>query len=309
MFENVTLTQLRALVAVARTESFTQAAIDLDYTTPAVHHQIRALERALGLTLVRRNGGSVVITREAEELLPHVEVVLDELGTANQKVRSLIASSHVVLGAGENAASYLLMPLLGRESGNLPTQIDLRLDLASNLIELVRDGEVDIAVSSRFRPHLGRVRRAGSLRFARWVTDYILLVRTTSAIELPTDAPIFTRPTANNELLEAHLKGTPYASRKLVPMATGDAARTAARHGFGLAMLPASSVIADVRQGALQVLHAPDLWPLRVQLVHRCPSVMGPAARSVLLFLLLNRPVLEVGSLSTRTIEFEPIAS
>jgi transcriptional regulator, LysR family len=57
-----TLDQLRALVEVARTGSFTRAAESLAISQPAVSVQIRTLEQAVGLQLFERRPRCVVLT-------------------------------------------------------------------------------------------------------------------------------------------------------------------------------------------------------------------------------------------------------
>ncbi|MBI3890205.1 MAG: LysR family transcriptional regulator, partial [Candidatus Wallbacteria bacterium] len=56
------LTALRHFMAVAETRSFSRAAKKLFVTQPAVSHQIRGLERTLGVPLFRRDPGVVGLT-------------------------------------------------------------------------------------------------------------------------------------------------------------------------------------------------------------------------------------------------------
>jgi DNA-binding transcriptional LysR family regulator len=82
------LTQLRALVEVARHGSFSEAAAALGVTQPGVSRQVRKVERELGATLfVRgRNGvsmtaaGTQVVAYAAEMLARHAQL-LQTLGT------------------------------------------------------------------------------------------------------------------------------------------------------------------------------------------------------------------------------------
>ena len=50
------LTSLRAFEAAARSLSFTRAARELHVTPAAISHQIRGLEKYLGVALFQRNG-------------------------------------------------------------------------------------------------------------------------------------------------------------------------------------------------------------------------------------------------------------
>jgi len=60
------LRQLRTFAAVAQRHSFTRAADDLHIAQQAVSQQIKALERSLGVTLLRRTSRRVELTAEGE---------------------------------------------------------------------------------------------------------------------------------------------------------------------------------------------------------------------------------------------------
>lgn len=57
---------LRALVAVDRIGSFTDAARVLRFSTPAVSAQVQALEKECGVRLVQRQGARIVLTEAGE---------------------------------------------------------------------------------------------------------------------------------------------------------------------------------------------------------------------------------------------------
>ena len=66
------LNTLRVFEAVARHLSFTQAAKELYVTQAAVSHQIKSLEDHLGVKLFSRVNRRVLMTEEAQMLLPSV---------------------------------------------------------------------------------------------------------------------------------------------------------------------------------------------------------------------------------------------
>lgn len=85
---NITLRQLRALVAVTRAASFTAAARELGMTQSAVSTSIRHLEAELGLSLFRRDTRNVTATDPGRDLAGRVERLMQELETALDDVRS-----------------------------------------------------------------------------------------------------------------------------------------------------------------------------------------------------------------------------
>ncbi|MEY9488022.1 DNA-binding transcriptional LysR family regulator [Streptomyces calvus] len=67
------LSQCAAFVAVAETESFTRAGLRLGISQSAVSHAVAALEKELGVTLMSRERGGVVLTTEGRRALQHAQ--------------------------------------------------------------------------------------------------------------------------------------------------------------------------------------------------------------------------------------------
>jgi DNA-binding transcriptional LysR family regulator len=70
------LRQLEYLVTIADEGSFTRAAEVLHVTQPALSHQVRAMERSLGGTLLERLPRSVRLTPMGRAMLPHARAAL-----------------------------------------------------------------------------------------------------------------------------------------------------------------------------------------------------------------------------------------
>jgi DNA-binding transcriptional LysR family regulator len=81
------LRHLRTFLAVAERRSFTRAADDLYIAQQAVSQQIRALERSLGVTLLRRTPRRVELTSEGELFLGDCRRVLATVDRAVARVR------------------------------------------------------------------------------------------------------------------------------------------------------------------------------------------------------------------------------
>ena len=74
---NVELRYLRALVAVADSQTFTDAAISLGTSQAAISRSVAALERALGLRILQRTTRNVTPTPAGERIIEHARRVLD----------------------------------------------------------------------------------------------------------------------------------------------------------------------------------------------------------------------------------------
>ena len=93
---DVELRHLRCLVAIADTGSFTDAALALRVSQPAVSRTVAALERALGVRLLRRTNREVVLTAAGERALARARRVLAEVEDLTREARS----GHVRLRVG-----------------------------------------------------------------------------------------------------------------------------------------------------------------------------------------------------------------
>ena len=78
---------LRTFVAVADRRSFTRAADDLHIAQQAVSQQVKALERALGVTLLRRTPRRVQLTAEGAVFLADSRRVLAAADRAARRVK------------------------------------------------------------------------------------------------------------------------------------------------------------------------------------------------------------------------------
>ncbi|WP_293348865.1 LysR family transcriptional regulator [Mycobacterium sp.] len=83
----VELRHLRAFEAVARLQSFTQAADELSITQPALSRTIAQLEDAVSVTLFDRSSRRVETTRAGHVFLDYVERVLAELARGFDALR------------------------------------------------------------------------------------------------------------------------------------------------------------------------------------------------------------------------------
>ena len=138
--ERQTLSDLVALLAVARERSFTKAAAQLGVSQSALSHTIRNLEERLGVRLLTRTTRSVAPTAAGERLLAGVGPRLDEI---DGDLAALIAARDKPAGtirvtAGEHAVRSVLWPKL---DGFLASYPDIRVEvnIESRLTDIVAD--------------------------------------------------------------------------------------------------------------------------------------------------------------------------
>ena len=110
----MTLNQLRAFLAAARTGSFTAAAAELSVAQASVSELIRRLEEELGVALFGRGARRLVMTPAGSELLPYAgqAVAAVDAGTAAVQAMRTLGGGVATFGLLRNAPFYLLSDLV-----------------------------------------------------------------------------------------------------------------------------------------------------------------------------------------------------
>ncbi|MEY9834800.1 LysR family transcriptional regulator [Streptacidiphilus sp. EB103A] len=106
------LTQCSAFVAVAETESFTRAGLRLGISQSAVSHAVAALEKELGVTLMRRERGGAVLTAEGRRALRHAQAVVHHAELVVARARSACAEDGPLRVATVPTFAAQLLPRL-----------------------------------------------------------------------------------------------------------------------------------------------------------------------------------------------------
>lgn len=153
---NVTLRQLRAFVAVARTGSFTLAAESLFITQSALSGLIKELEQALGLRLFDRSTRRLQLSDAGSDLVTHIEKILLDLDGVIDEVGKLKALQRgLVRVAVPQLMACTLMPGLMASFRHDHPQVQLRLvdTLVEQVINRVFAGEVDFGLGPERAPN------------------------------------------------------------------------------------------------------------------------------------------------------------
>lgn len=153
---NVTLRQLRAFLAVARTGSFTLAAESLYISQSALSGLVKELEQSMGVRLIDRSTRRVHLTEAGERLSPMLETVLHDLDEVLQRA---VDDTHNKKGVVRVAVSQLLastlMPdLIARFQAQHPGGSVKLVDVpVEDVMARVFSGEVDIGIGPERDPN------------------------------------------------------------------------------------------------------------------------------------------------------------
>lgn len=135
---------LRAFEAAARHLSFSRAAEELFVTPAAISHQIKGLEDFLSVTLFKRMPRAVILTEEAQTVLPLITEAFDRLDQAASMIKENKTTGVLTVSSAPTFAQKWLLPNLDSFTDAYP-DINVRLDARLNTVDFEKDG-VDIGV-------------------------------------------------------------------------------------------------------------------------------------------------------------------
>lgn len=135
---------LRAFDLAARLGSF-RAAADAAHLTPsAVSHQIKALERALGTALFRRQGRAIVLTEAGAAFAPFVRQAFLAIERGAQAIRGGARGRQIRVSALSLFSQTVLLPNLARFTARWPA-CDVRIESTPRFVDFEQE-DVDVAI-------------------------------------------------------------------------------------------------------------------------------------------------------------------
>ncbi|MFB7719198.1 LysR family transcriptional regulator [Nocardia sp. NPDC056100] len=142
------LQQMRYVLAVAETNSFTRAAERCHVVQSALSHQIARLERELGAKLFERTSRRVRITAAGSAFLPAARDCLDAAERAAAEVAAAVGEvrGRLAVGLIPTVAAVDVPTALGEFRNRFPqVRISLRVGASDELTEQIRTGALDLA--------------------------------------------------------------------------------------------------------------------------------------------------------------------
>ncbi|HWD82806.1 MAG TPA: LysR family transcriptional regulator [Kribbella sp.] len=142
------LQQLRYVVAVAETNSFTRAAERCLVVQSALSHQIARLERELGARLFDRTSRRVALTKAGTAFLPAARQCLDaaERAAAEAAAAVGVVRGRLAVGLIPTVAAVDIPAALRDFRRDYPdVRISMRVGASEKLAEQVKEGLLDVA--------------------------------------------------------------------------------------------------------------------------------------------------------------------
>jgi DNA-binding transcriptional LysR family regulator len=285
------LQQLDAFVAVARQGTISGAAELLFVSQPAMTARIQSLERALGSELFTRGRHGSRLTEAGRALLPHAERALTAVEHGRDAVHDVATGSggRLTIGAAPAVSTYVLPNMLHRFQADHPdVQLSVRSGHSEDVLEMVLREEVeiglmrpiqhaDITSSLLYEDELALVVHRGHpfassarIRMDQMASEHLIL---------------FDRTSSYHELTSTLFRQAGIAPRGYIEVDNIDAAKRMVEQRLGIALLPRTSVQAEIGTGRLFPVEVVDMAPVKRQIViarRRDAGPMAPAATAFL---------------------------
>lgn len=278
------LDRIRIFQMVADRSSFAEASRKLGITPVAATRAVAALEKELGVLLLRRTTRSVGLTQQGGDYLARSRRALGELDDAARAVRGEDAHprGQLVVTAPVLFGRMYVMPIVAGLLSDHP-HLSVRVVLVDRVVRLAEEG-VDIAVRIAHLPDsaLRAVRLATVQRV--WVASPDYLARR--------GAPAATEDLANHDLIHFDTVTLNRAWRpheagiRIEPRLRTDNAEAsieAAIQGLGIARLFSYHVARLMTEGKLvRVLADSERETVPVSLVYQINRVQSPGLKAFL---------------------------
>ena len=135
----MTLNQLTYFQKIAQLEHFRLAANELNISQPSLSRSMDTLENELGIPLFEKNGRNITLTKYGKMFLEHVDRILEEVRTAEQKMYHLTQEGgHIDIAYVSPLANHYI-PHTVRTFLNLPENKQVTFSFSqAHTIDLIR---------------------------------------------------------------------------------------------------------------------------------------------------------------------------
>ncbi|TDR78319.1 LysR substrate-binding domain-containing protein [Paludibacterium purpuratum] len=148
---NITIRQLRALLAVAQEGSIANASEKLFLTRPAVSQTLQELERQFGRKLFHRVSNRLILNSEGKQLLPYIDELIQRINQIENFFSSDFENyKNIKIGTTKTIGNYLLPNVLQRFHQELGVGYpSLFVGSTGDLCAKLQTTELDVAIMEK----------------------------------------------------------------------------------------------------------------------------------------------------------------
>lgn len=293
------LQSLRLFVAVAQLGNITAAAAQLGLATSAASGRIKALEAAVGTTLMQRHSRGVQLSDAGQALLHHARAILHSVARMGDELHEYAQGTrgHVRLHATVSAIVQFLPEDLGHFARtHTGVKVELQEQISPQVLRAVQEGLADVGIGQLSAP-------TPEVQLRPYRSDTLALI-------VPSDHPLSERTTGVwlHEALQwdfvglhalssiaQHMQHTAAAHgrsvRQRVQVTGLDAMCRMVDNGLGLGVMPLRAFELLRGTASLTAIALHDAWARRqLHLIARDFNALPSAARLLVEHLLAQPP-------------------
>jgi DNA-binding transcriptional LysR family regulator len=285
------LNQIAAFIETAERQSVSRAAEALFISQPALTARLKTLEADLGARLFVRTSRGMRLTDAGSAFLPYAVRALETLTDGRMQVNALErgGAGRLVIGAAPAVSTYVLPPLLKRFSEGYPrVSISVRTGHSEEILDLVLREQATLG--------LVRALQHPDILSTPLYEDRLVLVVDRShpfakagriAMKDLADEQLvqFDRTSSYRDLTNALFVTAGVSPGGRMELDNIDAAKKMVEQGFGVALLPQTSVTDELEAGTLAEVEIVDAAPVRRKIVAITLRDAGPPAGHAKAFL------------------------
>lgn len=260
------LQDLRALCAVIDEGSFTRAAERLSLTQPAVTKQVQRLEEELNKTLIDRSHREPVLTEAGDIVYAHAKRMLKQVLQCESALEALETQGqgHLSIGAVPSIVLFSLPRILGPYRLNCPrVTLHVLTGLNHEILNKVLHNDVDIGMCTvplsheqvctlpLFYDRVVLIAAPGS----SWSKSG--RISATELSQLPMIG--YQRGSRFRNFVDASFESAGISPNIVMEFDSHEAIKVMVRLGYGVAMVPFSSMEADLAAGVLACVEVDGL--------------------------------------------------
>jgi len=280
----VLLNQITAFIETARRQSVSRAAEALFISQPALTARLKGLESDLGAELFVRGPRGMRLTDAGNAFLPYAVRALETLTDGRMQVNALErgGAGRLAIGAAPAVSTYVLPALLKRFSEGYPrVSVSVRTGHSEEILDLVLREQVTLG--------LVRALQHPEIMSTPLYEDRLILVVEPShpfagesrirMKDLAEEQLIqFDRTSSYHDLTSALFVTAGVSPAARMELDNIDAAKKMVEQGFGVALLPQTSVADELEAGTLAEVEVVDAAPVRRKIVAITRRDSGPPA-------------------------------
>jgi len=270
----ITVTQLRAFLAVARAGGVQSAAEQLHVSQPSVSAAVAALAREVGAELVERDGRGVRLTDAGRAFEPYAAQVLGLLEQGRQAAVETDAQrqARIRVAAVHTAGEYLLPPLI-QAYRKFEPDAEILLEIGNNAAVLERltthGADVGIGGEPAIREVVGEP----------FLENELIVVGREEPDELSTATWLLREPGSGTRAATERLLTEKQLEPTILTLGSNGAIKRALAIGLGVTLVSRCAVARELRDGQLVQIPVKLKWSsrrwnvLRVRDVPERPAV------------------------------------